>query len=54
MNKYALIKRLYHEHWLQGYMYAFVYVYPETIEEKDYFTYTKIITKTTRKGQLQD
>ena len=36
------MKRFHYELQLQFYMYAFMYIYPETTAEEDYFTATKI------------
>ena len=41
MDKYALMNRFHYDCQLQVYMYAFVYVYPETISEEYYFLATK-------------
>ena len=41
MGKYALMKRFYHCHRLQVYMYAFMYINTEIIPVEDYFPATK-------------
>ena len=43
MDKYAKMKRFIISCQLQVYMYAFIYVDPETINEEDYFPATKIL-----------
>ena len=37
MDKYALLKRFHRDRLFQVYMYAFVYVNPDTIPMKEYF-----------------
>ena len=41
IDKYAQIESFYHDSRIQVYMYAFVYVDPETMVEKEYFKATK-------------
>ena len=41
MNKYAQLKGFHHNRQLQFYMYAFMYVDPETIQVEDHFPDTK-------------
>ena len=38
MDKYAQMKRFHYDHQLQVYMYAFMYVDLEIMEEEDYFS----------------
>ena len=35
------MKRCHYDRWIQVYMYAVMYVDPETMVEENYFTYTK-------------
>ena len=49
MDKYALVKRFYHKHQLQVYMYYFMYIYLKTIPEETYFPDTKKIVNTYKK-----
>ena len=41
MDKYSQMKRFKLDPWIQVYMYYFIYVDPETVEEEEYFTNTK-------------
>ena len=41
MDKYAHMKRSYHDLWLQVYIYPFMYVKPETIPEEETFPATR-------------
>ena len=41
MDKYAQMNRFNYDHRLKFYMYAFMYVYPDTIAEREYFAATK-------------
>ena len=43
MDKYTQLKIFLYDHQLQVYIYAFMYVDPETIPVKDPFPYTKKI-----------
>ena len=49
MDKYAQLKRFHHELRLKFYMYALMYVYPETIPEGDHFTATKKFVENCKK-----
>ena len=49
MDEYALMKRFHHEFLLKFYMYDFMYVNPEKMPVKDYFSATKKLSKTTMK-----
>ena len=49
MDKYTLMKRFYHKHQLQIYMYDFLYVYLNTMPEEKYFPYTKTIVNKYKK-----
>ena len=40
MYKYAQLKRFHHEHQLQIYMYALMYVNPQTMPVEDHFPAT--------------
>ena len=40
MYKYAQTNRFHHDHRHQVYTYEFMYVYPESIPEENYFTAT--------------
>ena len=53
-DKYALMKRFHYDHQLQVYMYAFMYIYPETTQEEDYFPSKFVFVKNYKKCQLQD
>ena len=44
MDKYAQPKRLDQDHRLQVYMYAFIYVYPETMPVDEHFPATKMFS----------
>ena len=44
-DKYALMKRFQSDRQLQIYMYAFVYIDPETISETEYFPDTKTLVQ---------
>ena len=41
MDKYAQLKRFHNDRWLQVYMYAFMYVDPETMPVEYHFNATK-------------
>ena len=41
LYKYSQLKRFCHDHQLQVYMYAFIYVYPQKMTVKDDFPATK-------------
>ena len=41
MYKYVQLKRFHHDHQLQVYIYAFIYVDPEKILEEGHFPATK-------------
>ena len=41
MDKYAQINMFNHDHWLQVYMFAFMWVDTDIIAEEDYFPTTK-------------
>ena len=41
MDKYAQLKKFHHDRRVQVYMYAFMYVYPDTIPLWGHFTATK-------------
>ena len=45
MDKYAQLKRFHHDHRLQVYMYANIYVDTETIPVEDYFPDTKMFVE---------
>ena len=45
IDKYALIKRCHYDRQPRFYMFAFVYVYPETMVEEEYFPATKNIVE---------
>ena len=53
MDTYTQLKRFHHDHGLQFYIYAFMYVDTKTILVEDYFPATKLLLVTTRKFQLQ-
>ena len=44
MDKYAQLKRFHHDHQLQFYMYALMYVDPETMIVEDNFPTTEIFS----------
>ena len=54
MNKYAQLKGFHHNRQLQFYMYAFMYVDPETIPVGNFFPIQKHLLRTTIKYQIQD
>ena len=39
--KNPLMKRFYHEHKIQVYMYDFMYFYPKSMLKEEYFPYTR-------------
>ena len=41
MDKYVLLKSFHHDRQLEVYMYAFMYVDPNTMPVEDYFTARK-------------
>ena len=43
MDKYSQLKRFHHDHQLLVYIYAFMYVDPETMSVEDHFPATKAI-----------
>ena len=49
MDKYAQMKRFYHELRLQVYIYAFMYINTEIITEEDYFPATKTCVENYKK-----
>ena len=42
MDKYAQTKNFHSDHQPQVYMYAFMYVYPDTMPKEEYFSATNI------------
>ena len=54
MDKYAQMKRLHHDCWLQVYMYNFMYVYTGTIPEEYHFPSTNKIVGKYKEINLQD
>ena len=52
MDKYAQLKCFRHERQLQVYMYAFMYVDPETMTVEGRFTATKTFVENYKKCQL--
>ena len=57
MDRYAQLKRFHHDCQIQVYMYAFMYVYPETIPMEEHFLSTKTFVvdynKITTPGTVQ-
>ena len=49
MDKYAQMKGCHYDHRLQVYMYAFMYVSPNILEEEEYFPTTKNIVANYKK-----
>ena len=54
MYKYSQLKRFFYDRQLQVYMYAFMYVDPDTMPEEKKTPDTKKMLQTTRKCQIQD
>ena len=49
MNSYDPQKLFHHDRRLQFYMYAFMYVYPETMTVEEYFPATKVFFENYKK-----
>ena len=49
MDKYTQLKRFHHDLWIKVYMYAFMFVDPETIPVEDHFPATKMFAANHKK-----
>ena len=54
MYQYEQLKIFHHDHFIQVYIYSFMYVDPGTMPVDDNFPATKTSLTTTRNFQLQD